>query len=255
MDPLAWPKRALAELGTGAWLMGRAANGLFLDGVENDQLARRRLAQMMDLYIWRPLPMLAAVAALTGLIAGVTGVRVLQVYHADRTIVPALVQTLAVQVCPLLIGIFAAGRVSVDLAGRLGGMQLGGELEALDALGRDPTRYVLSPALGAVIIAAPIQGVVVFVAAWAVVGFMLQPGAVEPWGSYVALTVSDATARALLTCITKSAAFLLVAASIGGAAGSLEIRSPSELGARCTVAFTSGLLGVFTLAAVWAALL
>jgi ABC-type transporter Mla maintaining outer membrane lipid asymmetry permease subunit MlaE len=255
MDPLAWPKRAVRELGTAAWLLGRAGQGLVLDVVEDDQLARVRLAQTMTAYVWRPLPILGLLGALTGLIAGVTGARILQVYHADRTIVPALVSTLAIQVCPLLVGIFAAGRVSVDLAARLGGMQLGGELEALETMGRDPARYVLAPTLAAVIIAAPIQGLIVFGGAWAVVGLMLQPGAVVPWGSYVALTISDGTARALVACIIKSAAFLLVATGVGAAAGSLEIRSPAALGSRATVAFTAGLLGVFILAAAWAALL
>lgn len=255
MDPLAWPKRGLRELGAGVWLLGRAGQGLALDFAEGDQLARRRLAEALSVYCWRPLPMLALLAALTGLIAGVTGAHVLNIYHADRTIAPALVQTLASQVCPILVGVFAAGRVSVELAARLGGMQLGRELEALETLGRDPARYVLAPCIGAVAAAAPIHACVTFIAAWACVGLALQPGAVVPWGSYLALTLNDTTARAVLTCVAKSAAFLLIATGVGATTGSLEARSPADLGARSTTAFTAGLLGVFILAAVWAALL
>ena len=51
---------ALAEIGAGAWLTVRAGQGVALDIVEHDTLARGRLAAAMTTYVWRPLPTLVA---------------------------------------------------------------------------------------------------------------------------------------------------------------------------------------------------
>jgi ABC-type transporter Mla maintaining outer membrane lipid asymmetry permease subunit MlaE len=255
MDPLTWLKSALQEIGAGAWLLTRAARGLFLDVAERDELARRRLAEALVTYVWRPLPTLAMLALLTGLIAGISAASLLKLYHAELAVAPALVRALAREVVPLLVGVFAAGRVSVELAARLGGMQIGHELEALETLGHDPARYTLAPCLAAIIAAAPIHTAAVFIAAWLAVGLALQPGAVIPWASFIDLTINDATWRAVLTGVGKSLLFLLIAAAVGAAAGSREARSPAELGAQSTSAFTAGLLGVFTAATLWTALL
>lgn len=255
MDPLSWIIGGVQELGAGAWLLTRAGRGLVLDVVERDELARRRLAEALTTYVWRPLPTLMLLAVLTGFIAGVTAAQVLKLYHAELAVAPGLVRTLAQEVVPILVGVFAAGRVSVELATRLGGMQLGHEIEALETLGHDPARYTLAPCLAAIVAAAPIHTVAVFAATWFAVGAALQPGAVIPWASFVDLTINDATWRAVLTGILKSLLFLLIAAGVGAAAGSREARSPTELGGQSTSAFTAGLLGVFTAAALWTAFL
>jgi phospholipid/cholesterol/gamma-HCH transport system permease protein len=99
---------------------------------------------------------------------------------------------------PLVLGVFAAGRVSVELAARLGGMGMEREIDALTGLGHDPARYALSPALAAVVMAAPIHAVAATACALFAAGMALRLDAVTPWARYVELTLSDATARAAL---------------------------------------------------------
>ncbi len=251
MNPLA----ALRELGVGVWLLARAGRGVALDVVERDDLARDRLADALSRLVWRPLPTLMLLAALSGLIAGLGAAQVLGRYHAELLVLPALAQALARDVVPLVLGVFAAGRVSVELASRLGGMGLRREIDALTALGHDPARYALSPALAAVVLAAPVHMLAATASAFAAAGLALSGDAVVPMGRYLELTRADDTARAALTGTAKALLFTLIAAAVGAAVGSRETRNASELAERATVAFTVGLLAIFTAAALWTALL
>ena len=48
--------------------------------------------------------------------------------------------------------------------------------------------------------------------------------------------------------------YALIAFGVGGAVGAKPVRSPADIGRRATTAFTAGLLGIFTAAAIWTAL-
>src|SRR5205085_186945 len=114
---------------------------------------------------------------------------VLQLYAADLLVLPALSRVLVRDVSPLVIGIFAAGRVSVALAARLGGMRLRREIEALEGLGVDPARYVLSPALVAIVIAAPIHAFLASFTALLAAGFALKLQGQAAQAGYLTLAV------------------------------------------------------------------
>ena len=139
----------------------------------------------------------------------------------------------------------------VGLAARLGGMQLGREILALEVLGHDPARYVLTPSLVAVVAAAPIHLLVAGVCAWFASGSVLQFGAVTPWPQFMALTLGDATAKAALTGMAKAVVFSVVALGVGAAIGAREVRGPADVGGQATAAFTFGLLSVFAAGACW----
>lgn len=251
MNPLAV---TLRELGAGVWLIALAGRGVLLDVAERDDLAQGRLASALRTLVWRPLPTLMALSALMGVIAGLAGAQVLSRYHAELLVLPALAKALAEDAVPLVLGVFAAGRVSVELAARLAGMGMGREIDALRALGHDPARYALSPALAAVVMAAPVHAVAATACALVAAGMALSLDAITPWARFVDLTFNDATARSALIGMAKILVFLLIAATVGAAVGSRETRSTSDLAERTTVAFTVGLLCVFSAAALWTAL-
>jgi len=243
--------RGCGTLGAAIWLVAQAAKGIVWDLFDRDELAQRRLAEALATFIWRPLPTLAALATLVGLIVGVSMYQALRRFNAEFAIEPAVAQAMARDVIPLLVGVFASGRVSVGLAARLGGMQLGREILALEVLGHDPARYVLTPSLVAVVAAAPIHLLVAGVCAWFASGSVLQFGAVTPWPQFMALTLGDATAKAALTGMAKAVVFSVVALGVGAAIGAREVRGPADVGGQATAAFTFGLLSVFAAGACW----
>lgn len=254
MDALAPISRAFREVGTAVWLLGRAAYGGMLDLIERDDLARSRLAAAMETFVWRPLPTLAALAALVGVIVGASSANALRIYHAELAVGGVIAIAMVREILPVLIGIFAAGRVAVELAARLGVMRLGREIEALEAMGLEPGRYVLAPALIAILLAAPVHMVVAVTAAFITTGLMLQQDALVPWPNYLELTLVSATFRAMLTGMCKTLLFFVIAGAVGAATGSRHERGPRAVGLQATSAFTAGLLGVLAAAALWAVL-
>lgn len=245
---------ALAELGASVWLVWRAGAGLAAEAVDQDALFRARFARALVDHLWRPLPTVLALAALVGCIAGVSGSQILKLYYAELQVAPAIARVLVTQVTPLLVGMFVAGRVSVALAARLGGMRLAGEIDALELRGMEPARFVLSPALGALVLASPILALAVGFTAVSAAGALLRLGAVLPWGRYVELVFTPALAAHMLGAMLKALVFVVLAAAAGAAAGSAPVRDPRQLERRITSAFTGGLLAIFTAAALLAVL-
>lgn len=241
---------AFAGIGRGAWLIARAGRGGVDDLIEQDELALDRLAGAFERLGWRPLGILATLAALIGLAMGIAASRVLETFYAERLVEPVLVRALARDVVPLLIGIFAAGRVAVETAARLGAMRLNSELDALQAIGADPVRYVVTPALAAVLIATPLQVAVAFVCAWLGMGAVLSLDVISDLRVLADTTLDAATFLALLIGCGKALLYQLVALAVGAGSGTVETRGITAVGRQSMHAFTTGLLFVIALAAV-----
>ena len=241
----------LVGIGTASWLMLRAARGLSQDVVESDALTARRLAAAFATYLWRPLPIFAALGILTGLISGTIAAQLLTIYFAQPAIEPVLVRALCRDVLPILLGIFFAGRVSVELAARLAGTALAREIDALEALGRDPTRHILSPALAAVIAAVPVLMLVGVACAIAATGFVLDRSGLTLMPTFIGLTLDYVTAGALAEGTLKALLFAILAFGTGASVGAGGARSPAEIGERATTAFTIGLFSILAAATLW----
>lgn len=246
--------RGLGAVGLGAWFIGRAGKGIWRGLIDDDPLAQHRIASAIGLFLWRPLLTLVPLAALTGIIAGIGTARLLGLYQAELPIVGGLVQALLRDIEPIIVGVFASGSVSVELASRLGGMSLNREIDALEVMGHDPAIHILSPSLAAVVAAAPVHMICAACAALATAGLALEGIANLSFGEFARLALTDDAARSLLTGVMKALLFSLIAFAVGAVVGSRPLRSPADIGRRATTAFTAGLLGIFTAAALWASL-
>lgn len=241
-------------IGDGAWLTARAGRALATDAVEPDPLVARRVADALAEQMWHPLPLVAALGALAGVIAGIAAARLLALYHAELAVEPALAQALLRQVAPLVVGVFAAGRIAVGVANRLGGMALDREIDALEALGHDPVRFALAPQLGGVLAAVPVLTIAAGGAALAAAGLAIESTHATPFATFAHLVMTQASARALLGGMARVASFALVAFAVGATVGARGVSGAAELAAAGRSAFTSALLAVFALAALWTAL-
>jgi ABC-type transporter Mla maintaining outer membrane lipid asymmetry permease subunit MlaE len=245
-----WLLSVVKDIGAAVWLLVRGARGLVQDWLDEDGLARRRTAEAFIRFVWRPLPVLAMLSGLLGLIVGVSVAQLLRRYPAELVVEPALARIMARDAAPLLVGVFASGRISVELAARIGAMKLDREIEALEALGHDPARYVVAPSLAAVTAAAPIQVLAAYACLWTAAGWTLQLGGVSPWGHYDQLTLTASSAYALLLGMAKALSYSLIALAVGVTIGSGEGRGPAAIGRQSTAAFTFGLLAIFAAAAL-----
>lgn len=252
----AWPVRAVRALGTAGWLVVRAGGGLAREAFEADALTRDRFAASFLRYVWAPLPVLLGLALLAGVVAGTIGARLLALDDAQVLIVPLLLRTLCGDVVPLLCGLFAAGRVSVELAARLATTGLVREIDALEALGRDPVRHLLTPALAGVLVAVPIQAAGAAIVAVAATGVALRTHGAIDWPGFLRFASAGPVARAAMLGMAKTLVFALIAFGVGAGAGGAGVgsggaRGASGIGRSATTAFTIGLLGIFAADALW----
>ncbi|NML11110.1 ABC transporter permease [Sphingobium sp. AR-3-1] len=255
MDALKGGPKLIAAIGAGAWLTVRAATGMGRRIIAGDALAQRQLADGLPLHVWRPLRTLLPLAALAGIIAGIGAARLLALYNAQIPVLGALAEILLRDIVPLLVGLFACGSVSVALSSRLGAMALNREIDALEALGRDPVAHALGPALAAVLLSAPIHMLLGGIAAVIGCGVPLALIANVGWPLWSGFAFSHDAAGAMLTGMAKLLVYALIAFGVGSAVGAKPVRSPADIGRRATTAFTAGLLGIFSAAALWTALL
>lgn len=241
-------------LGTGAWMVARAARGTWGRWVARDPLMAPALARDLAGFLWGPLPTLVALSLLTGLIAGVSAARVLALYHAELLVIRALVDALLRQVVPLVIGVFAASGVAVTVATRLAAMRLQREIDALETMGHDPVPFALGTPVVAVLAAVPVHVVISGIAALLGGAVPLAVGANVPWRMIASIATAQPALAAAATGMAKVFAFALAALIVGAAAGTHPVATPAALSAVGSRAFTAGLLSVFALAAAWTVL-
>ncbi|WP_353230182.1 ABC transporter permease [Novosphingobium sp.] len=241
-------------IGTGAWLTARALRGVWAPLWTGDPLVEAGMTDSLARFTWGPLPTLSVLAALTGVIAGVSVGRLLQSYDAPLLILGALDTVLLREVLPLIVGVFASGSVSVELSSRLGAMSLAREIDAIEAMGHDPVPRVLGPPIIAVLVASPVHMLAVAAAALAGTMVPVHLAAHVAYRDMAAIAVSAASGHALLIGMAKALLFACLAFGVGATIGAAPVRVPTGIGRNAGRAFVTGLLAIFVAAALWSAL-
>ncbi len=210
---------------------------LFLGMVREmgDQLARGRLPFRREVFFEQTartgvgsIPLVAMVSFFLGLtMALLTGYQ-LRPYGTER-LVPELV---AVAFCrelgPLMTGIMLAARIGAAFTAELGTMTVSEEVEAIDAMGIGPLRFLVGPRLTAIVLLDPCLVVVSNLAAL-FGAYIISTTSLDIGGSYfVDLVREGLLVKDIVSGIIKSMFFGLIIGLVacyrgltvkGGAAG------------------------------------
>jgi ABC-type transporter Mla maintaining outer membrane lipid asymmetry permease subunit MlaE len=245
---------AVRATGTGAWLIWRALWGVWAPFWAGDPLVDSGMVRSLARFAWGPLATLLPLAVMAGLIAGVSVGRLLQSYDAPLLILGALDTVMLRDILPLIVGVFASGSVSVEVASQLGAMSLAREIDALEAMGHDPVPRVLGPPLIAVLLASPVHMLAVAVAAIAGTALPIHWAAHVSIRELARIALSPDAGHALLMGMAKALVFAVIAFAVGATVGAAPVRVPATIGRHAGRAFITGLLAIFAAAAIWAAL-
>jgi phospholipid/cholesterol/gamma-HCH transport system permease protein len=110
--------------------------------------------QMMQIGI-HALPIVALLAGTIGVMLAIQGIYTLRIFGAESRVVIGIALSVTREFAPLITGILIAGRSGSALAARLGTMTINQEVDALTVMGVDPVRYLVAPALFALVIMVP----------------------------------------------------------------------------------------------------
>ncbi|NCT66822.1 MAG: ABC transporter permease [Rhodanobacteraceae bacterium] len=102
------------------------------------------------------LPIVALLAFTVGLMLGIQFIASLSEFGAQSQVVVAVAKSVTREFGTLITAILVAGRSGSALAARVGSMCVSQEVDALAVIGIDPVRYLVAPALLAMLLMLPV---------------------------------------------------------------------------------------------------
>ncbi|MDV7339987.1 ABC transporter permease [Terasakiella sp. A23] len=110
--------------------------------------------QMMEIGI-RAIPIVALLALAVGMMLAIQGIYTLSIFGAESQVTYGIAFSVVREFSPLITGILVAGRSGSALAARIGIMTINQEVDALSVMGINPVRFLVAPAMFAMLIMMP----------------------------------------------------------------------------------------------------
>jgi len=147
---------AIEEVGNGAVLVGQSVFWLFM-GPKLRQPVRPGsvVVQMVEIGIYA-IPILMLLNGAIGVMLAIQGIYTLKIFGAESRVTFGIAFAVVREFGPLITGILIAGRTGSALAARIGTMRINQELDALHVMGINPVRFLVVPALLAMVIMVPL---------------------------------------------------------------------------------------------------
>ena len=111
--------------------------------------------EMMDVGV-KAIPIVSILAGTIGVMLAIQGIHTLKLFGAESRVTIGIALSVTREFAPLITGILVAGRSGSALAARLGTMNINQEIDALRVMGINPVRFLVSPALLAMLVMVPL---------------------------------------------------------------------------------------------------
>lgn len=111
-------------------------------------------AQMMHIGI-AAIPIVFILSFAIGIMLAIQSIYALKQFGAEDQVVIGIALSVTREFGPLISAILVAGRTGSALAARIGTMQVNQEIDALQVMGINPVRYLVSPVLLAMLVMMP----------------------------------------------------------------------------------------------------
>jgi phospholipid/cholesterol/gamma-HCH transport system permease protein len=221
--PLAGIGRAtlgtLAGLGYAAVILAEALYFTAVGWRVGQPVRVRAIVEQMRQIGVDALPIVALLAFTVGLMLGIQFVSALSEFGAQSQVVIAVAKSVTREFGALITSILVAGRSGSALAARIGSMTVSQEVDALAVIGIEPVRYLVAPALIAMLLMLPL--LTVFADAIGIFGAALYSASalnVTP-SAYVLQTLSLLTPGDIWQGVSKSVVFAVLITQIGVSTG------------------------------------
>lgn len=145
----------IEEIGFAGTLLGEAVFWLFA-GPRYRQPVRvpSVFAQMMEVGV-HAIPIVGVLAGTVGVMLAIQGIYTLRIFSAESRVTLGIALSMTREFASLITGILVAGRSGSALAARLGTMTINQEIDALRVMGITPVRFLVAPALLAMLVMVP----------------------------------------------------------------------------------------------------
>ncbi len=209
----------VSEIGYGTSLLFESLWFLVLGWRVGQPVRPRMVLEQMRQIGVDAIPIVCLLAMTVGVMLGIQFIAALAEFGAQSQVVVASTKSIMREFGALITGIVVAGRSGSALAARLGSMVVSQEVDALAVIGVDPVRYLVAPALLAMLVMLPV--LTILADAVAIVGaglYSMGPLDLSLSG-YLGQTLELMTPRDVWEGLSKSVVFGLLIALIGTSVG------------------------------------
>ena len=206
---------AVSQLGYAAMLL--IESGWFLIwGWRRGQPVRLRMVfeQMRQVGI-DAIPIVCLLSMTIGVMLGIQFIAALSEFGAQSQVVIAAAKSITREFGALITGIVVAGRSGSAFAARLGSMVVSQEVDALAVIGIEPVRYLVAPALIAMVVMMPMLTILADFVAVVGAGLYAMGPLDMSLSAYLMQTLSFLEPRDLWEGLSKSVVFAVLITLIG----------------------------------------
>lgn len=215
--------RAVVEgvgaLGYAGSLLFESIGYMLFGGRMGQRLRLRMVIEQMRQIGVDALPIVATLALTIGLMLAIQLISTLREFGAESQVILAVAVSVTREFGPLITGILVAGRSGSSLAARIGSMVVSQEVDALRVIGVEPVRYLVAPALIAMLIMLP--ALTLLADAVAIFGSALYSSSHLDLSisAYVVQSVEALGSRDLFEGLAKAAVFAVLICLVGTSSG------------------------------------
>jgi len=145
----------IAEAGFAAALLAESLFWLLMGRRRRQPVRLSAVVQEMMQVGIRALPIVTVLAMTIGVMLAIQGIHTLRIFGAESRVTLGISLAVVREFAPLITGILVAGRSGSALAARLGTMNINQEIDALRVMGINPVRFLVAPALLAMVVMVP----------------------------------------------------------------------------------------------------
>ncbi len=213
--------RTLDEVGYAGSLLSESVFWTLFGGRWHQPVRLTSILDQMKVIGLDAVPIATLLSAAIGVMLAVQSLYSLRLFGAESFAHVGIALALTREFSPLIIGILMAGRSGSALAARISTMVINQEVDALRAIGINPVRYLVAPALAAMLIMLPALTMWSNLVAMTAAGLFVSAEVDISMAAYVTNTIAVLTPDDLLHGLSKSGLFAVLIVVIGAVNGSL----------------------------------
>ncbi|MEW5726903.1 MAG: ABC transporter permease [Pseudomonadota bacterium] len=207
--------RGVSEFGFAAALVGESLFWLVMGRSRRQPVRLSAIfAQAMDIGI-AAVPIITMLAATIGMMLAIQGIYTLRTFGAESRVTLGIALSTVREFSPLITGILVAGRSGSALAARLGTMRINQEIDSLTVMGISPVRFLVVPALVAMVLMLPLLTLWSNLVALFAAGLYVSAELQTSLAAYVDEVITLLKLNDLLHGLAKSCIFAVLVTVVG----------------------------------------
>jgi phospholipid/cholesterol/gamma-HCH transport system permease protein len=199
--------------------------------------------QMLQIGL-QALPIASVLAATIGMMLAIQSLYSLGLFGAESFATIGISLAVVREFAPLIIGILVAGRSGSALAARFSTMMINQEVDALRVIGVSPVRFLVAPALLAMMIMVPCLTMWANLVALAAAGLIVTAELNISLAAYAADSIAALSVNDLFHGLGKSVLFAVLVALVSAVNGALADGGAEGVGRRTTRAVVHSIAAI-----------